>query len=244
MNYAFYFAHAVNSGNGDRRGSRVFTFVSARAGVCGQPALRRASHYSRTAVVIPGLQRIRTQSSAWSLTRYAVPMTPEQARFLLDFTLPTLKQETATTAKVIASTPNAKLDYRPSERCMTAAELMWHIASADVMFLEGILSGTFGKGPEKPDNVKSPEQISAWYKERMSAAIEKLSAYTPEEAARILDLFGFLHVPAAGVVTFAVSHSIHHRGQLSSYIRPMGGKVPSIYGPSADENPFAKAEGR
>ena len=191
-----------------------------------------------------GLQRIRTQSSAWSLTRYAVPMTPEQARFLLDFTLPTLKQETATTAKVIAATPNAKLDYRPSERCMTAAELMWHIASADVMFLEGILSGTFGKGPEKPDNVHSPEQISAWYKERMSATIEKLSAYTPEDAARILDVFGFLHAPAAGVITFAVSHSIHHRGQLSSYIRPMGGKVPSIYGPSGDENPFAKAEGQ
>jgi uncharacterized damage-inducible protein DinB len=172
---------------------------------------------------------------------YSVPMTPEQARFLLDFTLPTLKQETTTTAKVIAATPNAHLDYRPSERCMTAAELLWHIASADVMFLEGVLSGTFGKSPEKPESVASPQQISAWYTEKMSAVIEKLSAYTPEESARILDLFGFLQAPAAGVITFALGHSIHHRGQLSSYIRPMGGKVPSIYGPSADENPFAKA---
>jgi uncharacterized damage-inducible protein DinB len=169
-------------------------------------------------------------------------MTPEQARFLLDFTLPTLKQETTTTAKVIAATPNANLDYRPSERCMPAAELLWHIASADVMFLEGILSGTFGKSPEKPESVASPQQISAWYTEKMSAVIEKLSAYTPEESARVLDLFGFLQAPAAGVITFALGHSIHHRGQLSSYIRPMGGKVPSIYGPSADENPFAKAE--
>jgi uncharacterized damage-inducible protein DinB len=169
-------------------------------------------------------------------------MTPEQARFLLDFTLPTLKQETTTTAKVIAATPNAHLDYRPSERCMTAAELLWHIASADVMFFEGILSGTFGKSPEKPESITSPQQISAWYTEKMSAVIEKLSAYTPEESARILDLFGFLQAPAAGVITFALGHSIHHRGQLSSYIRPMGGKVPSIYGPSADENPFAKAE--
>jgi uncharacterized damage-inducible protein DinB len=168
-------------------------------------------------------------------------MTPEQARFLLDFTLPTLKQETATTAKVIAATPNTNLDYRPSERCMSAAELLWHIASADVMFFEGILSGTFWKGPEKPESVASPQQISAWYTEKMSAVIEKLSAYTPEESARILDL-GFLQAPAAGVITFALGHSIHHRGQLSSYIRPMGGKVPSIYGPSADENPFAKAE--
>jgi uncharacterized damage-inducible protein DinB len=171
-------------------------------------------------------------------------MTPEQARFLLDFTLPTLKQEAATTAKVIAATPNANLDYRPSERCMPASQLLWHIASSDVMFIEGIVKGEFGQGAEKPESVSSPEQISAWYTERMSSAIEKLSAFTPEEAARILNFYNFLQTPAAGIITFALSHSVHHRGQLSSYIRPMGGKVPSIYGPSADENPFAKAEGQ
>jgi uncharacterized damage-inducible protein DinB len=171
-------------------------------------------------------------------------MTPDQAKFLLDFTLPALKQETATTAKVIAATPNANLDYCPSERCMPADKLMWHIVSADLMFIEGVLSGTFGKGPEKPENVSSPGQISAWYTERMSPAIEKLTAFTPEEAGRILDFYGFLKTPAAGILTFAMHHSIHHRGQLSSYIRPMGGKVPSIYGPSADEDPFAKAEGK
>lgn len=170
-------------------------------------------------------------------------MTPEQAKFLLDFTLPTLKQEAATTAKVIAATPNTNLDYRPSERCMPASQLLWHIAASDVMFIEGIVNGAFGQGAEKPVSVTSPEQISAWYKERMSAAIEKLAAFTPEEAARILNFYNFIQTPAAGIVSFAVNHSIHHRGQLSSYIRPMGGKVPSIYGPSADENPFAKAEG-
>ena len=169
-------------------------------------------------------------------------MTPEQARFLLDFTLPTLKHETATTAKVMAATPDANLDYRPSERCMPAAELVWHIASSDLMFLEGIVSGAFGKGPEKPANITTPQQISAWYAGKMSGAIEKISAYTPDEAARILDFYGMIQAPAAGIITFALGHSIHHRGQLSSYIRPMGGKVPSIYGPSADENPFAKAE--
>jgi uncharacterized damage-inducible protein DinB len=168
-------------------------------------------------------------------------MTPEQARLLLDFVLPTLKQETATTAKVIAATPDAHLDYRPSDRCMPASELLWHIASADVMFLEGVLNGGFGKSPEKPESVTSPGQISAWYAARMSAAIEKLSAFTPEEAARILNFYDFLQAPAAGIVSFALGHSIHHRGQLSSYLRPMGGKVPAIYGPSADEDPFAKA---
>ena len=171
-------------------------------------------------------------------------MTPEQARFALDFVLPTLKQETATTAKVIAATPNAHLDYRPSDRCMTADELIWHIASADVMFLDGVLSGTFGAGTKRPEEITTPAQVAAWYTEKMSAGIEKLSAYTPEEAAKILDFYGFLIAPAAGIVSFAVGHSIHHRGQLSAYLRPMGGKVPSIYGPSADENPFAQAAGQ
>jgi uncharacterized damage-inducible protein DinB len=168
-------------------------------------------------------------------------MTPEQGKLLLDFVLPTLQQETATTAKVIAATPNAHLDYRPSDRCMPADELLWHIASADVMFLEGVLNGSFGKGPERPEGVVTPQQVSAWYAERMGAAIEKLSAYTPEQAAAILDFAGFLKAPAAGIITFSLSHSVHHRGQLSAYLRPMGGKVPSIYGPSADENPFAQA---
>jgi uncharacterized damage-inducible protein DinB len=166
-------------------------------------------------------------------------MTPEQAKFLLEFTLPTLQRETATTAKVLAATPDANLDYRPSERCMPASELAWHIASSDMMFLDGIVAGAFGKGPGKPEGITSPAQISAWYTEQTSAAIAKLAAFTPEEAARIIDFHGFMQAPAAGFVTFALNHSIHHRGQLSSYIRPMGGKVPSIYGPSADENPFA-----
>jgi uncharacterized damage-inducible protein DinB len=168
-------------------------------------------------------------------------MTPEQARFLLDFTLPTLKKETATTAKVLAAAPNANLDYRPSDRCMVASDLVWHIASADVMFIEGVVSGGNWKGPEKPEGVVSPEQISAWYAERMAAAIEKLEAYTPEQAANILDFHGFMKTNAAGFITFAIGHSIHHRGQLSAYLRPMGGKVPSIYGPSADDDPRARA---
>ncbi len=122
---------------------------------------------------------------------------------------------------------------------MPAGELLWHIASSDVAFLHGILSGTFGKAPARPDDVTTPVLISEWYAANMGAAIERISAYSPEQAARLLDFNGFINAPAAGIITFALRHSIHHRGQLSSYIRPMGGKVPSIYGPSADENPSA-----
>ena len=55
-----------------------------------------------------------------------------------------------------------------------------------------------------------------------------------EQLVGIIDLFGMMQVPAVGMISMCVKHSVHHRGQLSSYLRAMGGKVPSIYGPSAD----------
>jgi uncharacterized damage-inducible protein DinB len=58
---------------------------------------------------------------------------------------------------------------------------------------------------------------------------------TGDELAKIVDFYGMFQLPAAAYLNFANVHCIHHRGQLSAYLRPMGGKVPSIYGGSADE---------
>jgi uncharacterized damage-inducible protein DinB len=55
-----------------------------------------------------------------------------------------------------------------------------------------------------------------------------------EQLLQIIDLMGMIQMPAVNFVALAVKHSVHHRGQLSTYLRPMGGKVPGIYGPSAD----------
>jgi len=55
-----------------------------------------------------------------------------------------------------------------------------------------------------------------------------------EQLAKEIDMFGMIQAPAVGFLAMAVKHSVHHRGQLSTYLRPMGGSVPGIYGPSAD----------
>jgi uncharacterized damage-inducible protein DinB len=55
-----------------------------------------------------------------------------------------------------------------------------------------------------------------------------------EQLVRIIDLLGMVQMPAVNFVALSVKHSVHHRGQLSTYLRPMGGKVPGIYGPTAD----------
>ena len=62
-----------------------------------------------------------------------------------------------------------------------------------------------------------------------------MKALTPEHLATEIDFFGMMKMPAVALISMAIRHSVHHRGQLSSYLRAMGGKVPGIYGPSADE---------
>jgi uncharacterized damage-inducible protein DinB len=167
-------------------------------------------------------------------------MTPEHASIILGYNTTVARQEIATTAKVLAAAPADRDDYAPSERCMCAGKLLWHIASAEVAILNGAASGAFDFSRERPADTETPAQISAWYKENATAALDRCAAMSGEDAAKIVDFMGVFQQPAVGFVTMAINHTIHHRGQLSAYLRPMGGKVPAIYGMSADDNPFEK----
>jgi uncharacterized damage-inducible protein DinB len=167
-------------------------------------------------------------------------MSLEKASIILEYVLANARRESGTTAKVLAAAPHGGFDYKPSDKCMDGGCLAWHIASTEVFFLEGAANGEFAKPSDKPAGVETGEQIAAWYRENIDKALDRCAAMTPEEAARVVDFFGVFQLPAYAYVTLSTQHAIHHRGQLSAYIRPMGGKVPSIYGPSGDENPFAK----
>ena len=167
-------------------------------------------------------------------------MTPEQAKSILDYTVDYGRREIATTAKILAAVPADHLEYRPSDRCMSAGELVWHIASAELAILNGAVDGTFDFRRERPADVVSPAQVATWYTKNAGAALDRCAAMTGEAAAKIVDFMGVFKQPASGFVTMAFHHTIHHRGQLSSYLRPMGAKVPAIYGMSADDNPFEK----
>jgi uncharacterized damage-inducible protein DinB len=64
-----------------------------------------------------------------------------------------------------------------------------------------------------------------------------------EQAAKIVDFRGMMQLPAVAFITFNMHHIVHHRGQLSVYLRPMGGKVPPIYGESYDSKTAKAAKG-
>ncbi|HZS08663.1 MAG TPA: DinB family protein [Blastocatellia bacterium] len=163
-------------------------------------------------------------------------MTAEQSLFLRDFLLPAIEGEFATTKKVLAAVPDERADYRPDPKYRTARELAWHIVASELYFLEGIAKGSFeGGGEEPPNPTKSMAELIALYENGFRAGLEKVSQLGGEQLAKPINFFQVFNRPAVAYLTFLKDHTVHHRGQLSAYLRPMGAKVPAIYGPSGDE---------
>lgn len=162
-------------------------------------------------------------------------MTPEHAAFTRSDGCQALEFERATTRKVIAAVTEAGKDYRPDPRARTAFELAWHIVSAEVQMLDEIADGKFSAADRFPDRPTCVEGVLAFYDREFPRALGRIWAMPDEALARPLDFYGAFNYPACMYVGFAMIHSVHHRGQLSTYLRPLGSKVPSIYGGSADE---------
>ncbi len=169
-------------------------------------------------------------------------MTPDQAVFLRNLYLGTLKNESRTTKSILESVPVDKADYRPDPISKTANELVRHIAAADNRFVETVINGTFDTNPSMiPEDAKTPSEIASWYEQRYAKNFEALAKESGEQLARIVDFRGMFQRPAVTFLMFGLNHTIHHRGQLSSYLRCMGAKVPAIYGESYDSAQAKKA---
>ena len=170
-------------------------------------------------------------------------MTPENASFLLNQVfLPLLEKEQSTTRRVIEAIPDNGGDYRPDGASKTSVELAWHIVAAEKRFLEGIVNGEFNFAPiTRPEHVRTGADIGRWYGEMTQAVLPRLRQMTPEQLTKSIDFRGIFQAPAVMFLQTSLNHSIHHRGQLSTYLRPAGGKVPAIYGESYDSAEARKA---
>ena len=166
-------------------------------------------------------------------------LTPEFAAGLRAMMLDGIAREAEITKRVIGAVPDAKSEYRPDPNARTAKELAWHIANTDVQFLDGIADLQFKM--ESPENKpQTSAEVVAWYDENMKRGIERVQTMTAEQLTTPIEFFGVFNLPAVAYLGFLNNHSIHHRGELATYLRPMGSKVPSIYGGSYDE-PFVSA---
>ena len=165
--------------------------------------------------------------------------TPEFAVTYCHMMLDGITREVETTKRVLSAVPDDKCEYRPDAHARNARELCWHIANSDIQFLDGIADMKF--------DMETPEQkpattaeIVEWYDQNFKRAADRVRAMTPEQLLAPVEFFGVFNLPAVFYLGFLTNHSVHHRGELATYLRPMGSKVPSIYGGSYDE-PFEPA---
>jgi uncharacterized damage-inducible protein DinB len=170
---------------------------------------------------------------ATSTTSNVPQLSPEAAAGLREFLLGSISAETAATRKVIMAI--TKPDFKIDEHARTAIEDAQHIVSVEVQFLNEIAEGKFNMEPRFPNLSTDPKALVQWYDTELPKAIAAVRKMTPQQLANNLDFYGAFNFPAVMYLDFAVKHSVHHRGQLAAYLRPMGGKVPSIYGGSYDE---------
>lgn len=170
-------------------------------------------------------------------------LTVEQAYALVqNVLLGNIKTESRTTKTIIAAVPGTHLDYRPDPCAKSANELLRHIAIADNFFLEAVINGVFNpKSVSIPEELKAPADIADWYERTYAGNFQALAALPPEKLIKIVDFRGLFQKPAYTFIQLGLLHTIHHRGQLSTYLRPMGSKVPAIYGESYDSAEAKKA---
>lgn len=147
------------------------------------------------------------------------------------------EKEAPVTRKVLSRIPQAQSDYKPEPRSRTAREIAWLIVREEKLLVEGLENGKIEwVEPPVPATV---EEILAFYERHhneVTQRLHKLAAMQWE--AQIPFVVQGQEVMRASASHFAwefLFDQIHHRGQLSTYLRPMGSTVPAIYGPSADE---------
>jgi len=171
-------------------------------------------------------------------------MTSEQATTILQSVgLPSLNAEHPVTKRVIAAIPTDKVNYRPDEIVKSAIDLAWHIVTAEVRFINAVSAGAFDLTPvPRPDNIRTAADVNLWYLEHFAASVDRLKKTSADQLTKIVDFRGIFQFPAVVYVQIGLNHSIHHRGQLSMYLRPMGAKVPSIYGESYDARMAREAQ--
>ena len=161
--------------------------------------------------------------------------TPEFATTYKTMLLGRIANEQKTTRKVIAAIPSAKSGYKPDPKSRSALELAHHLATSEIWFLNSIAAGKFEWSD--PPAATSIEAVLAAYDRDFPAAWERANKTSPDGLMAQADFFGIMKMPNFMFIQFCQDHTVHHRGQLAAYLRPMGGKVPDIYGGSADE-PF------
>ena len=164
---------------------------------------------------------------------------------LIDGMLREFEQETQTTRRVLERVPDNQLAWRPHEKARTLGELALHVAMVPGGVAELVASPSPAQAPQFAD--PSPKSVSELIPALDQSIAKAKAALGGMDDAALMTTWRLMQgdrellaVPRATMLrSVMLNHWYHHRGQLTVYLRELGVPIPSIYGPSADENPFA-----
>ena len=139
--------------------------------------------------------------------------------------------ESQTTRKVLSRIPEGS-EYRPDSRSRTAMEIAWQIVCEEKMIIEALETGKAEWAP--PEMPPTMRAVEAAYVAQSEDFERRWKALPADRWRGALEFFGTQR-PAAPMAWSFLFDIVHHRGQITTYLRPMGSTVPQIYGPSGDE---------
>jgi uncharacterized damage-inducible protein DinB len=154
-----------------------------------------------------------------------------------------LQHESQNTRKILERIPAEQFTWQPHEKSMSLIQLAGHIAEIPGMFVADAIRGEeldFAKSPYVSPALDSPTALLAFFEENLNQAVAALQDTTEEALNQIWTMrqgaFVITALPRKIVIrNIGLNHLLHHRGQLSVYLRLAGIPVPGMYGPSADE---------
>lgn len=148
------------------------------------------------------------------------------------------EMEFLTTLKVLKAYPESRQDYKPHEITKSAKDLAWTIVGEEEVMVSGIIAGKidFEHMQKSPATIK---EVLLEYERSHKKMVQKFISMTEDDLNQTMKFFTgpkeMGDVRKMDLLWMILMDQIHHRGQFSVYLRLVGAKVPSIYGPSADE---------
>ena len=163
---------------------------------------------------------------------------------LADTMLMELDQEAQTTKRVLDRIPEDKLSWKPHPKAFSLGQLALHIASVPASVTAAAVPDTMEAPNFSQPEPKSRQEVLDTFSKSLETAKGTLKNMNDAKLTSMWSLTKngkvVMSVPRVGFIrSILMNHVYHHRGQLSVYLRMLNVPVPSIYGPSADENPFA-----
>jgi uncharacterized damage-inducible protein DinB len=171
-------------------------------------------------------------------------MKEERKMSAIELLLQELEAEAQTTRRVLERVPGDRLTWKPHAKSMSLGQLALHLASVPGAIAEMSRISPFPMPKfEQPSAASAAELVPALDQSvaKANTILREMDDADLAKIWRVVDGEREVMAMQIGALfrTIMLNHWYHHRGQLSVYLRQVGALVPSIYGPSADENPFA-----